>query len=78
MTGVLAWGARGPGFKSRQPDQPFQSDAGDLIGSRKATVDDFEDAVSRPVNAATLPTQSFATSLAGEQMLPAEPFRYPT
>jgi hypothetical protein len=67
-----------PGSNPGSPTKPFQSDAGDLIGSRKATVDDFEDAVSRPVNAATLPTQSFATSLAGEQMLPAEPFRYPT
>ena len=37
----VAWGARGPGFKSRQPDQPFLSDAGDFIASREASVDDF-------------------------------------
>ena len=37
------WGARGPGFKSRQPDQIFQSDAGDYTGSRRTAVDDFVD-----------------------------------
>ena len=25
LASALAWGARGPGFKSRRPDQPFQT-----------------------------------------------------
>ncbi len=29
---------RGSAFKSRQPDQPFQSHAGDFSGSREASV----------------------------------------
>ena len=37
------WGARGPGFKSRRPDQPFQSVAYDFTFRRKRGVDDFVD-----------------------------------
>lgn len=41
----LVWGARGRGFKSRRPDQPFQSDTSDFRAISEIDVDDFVDVV---------------------------------
>jgi hypothetical protein len=40
---VLAWGARGPEFESRQPDQFFQSDASHFQCIRNPGVVNFVD-----------------------------------
>src|ERR1035438_4274193 len=41
--GQLDWGARGPEFKSRQPDQPFQRVTGNFRVRSKSAVDDLVD-----------------------------------
>ena len=43
LASALAWGARGRGFESRQPDQPFQSDTYDFGSHAKIDVDEIVD-----------------------------------
>jgi hypothetical protein len=50
LASALAWGARGPGFKSRRPDQPNQSDTAVFGGGAKAAVDDPLDEFERQDN----------------------------